>query len=363
MLKGEIINGYTILEDFVIAGGQSKISFAEKEGVEYFIKEFLQPKFPVEGSPGSAKRKEKKMQECLNFERHHQILKDKISSACSTGGNLVYTVDFFRAGTSYYKINEKIDVSSISINEISKLPENKKYLILITICHSLKILHSNNIVHGDLKPDNVLIKKTETGSFTSKLIDFDDSYFSKHPPSNTEIVADPTYYSPELGRFIIGDSSTKSDLLTVKSDIFSIGIVFCQYLTGNLPLFDTEKYEYAWEAVNNKQILDVRSIGLKGELADLLNTTFSFKINDRPSIQSLFDNLKKVKKGRRIDIFTDFEEEIIAPPKKNDETGDVSKTSKLKGSLLKVLEKDNPSKKTKSKLIGKLLKNLDKRNK
>ena len=55
--KGEIIKGYKILEDFVVAGGMSKISFAEKEGKEYFIKEFLSPKYPLPESPGSEKVK------------------------------------------------------------------------------------------------------------------------------------------------------------------------------------------------------------------------------------------------------------------------------------------------------------------
>lgn len=43
MLKGENIKGYRILEDFKVAGGMSKISFAEKDGKTYFIKEFLAP--------------------------------------------------------------------------------------------------------------------------------------------------------------------------------------------------------------------------------------------------------------------------------------------------------------------------------
>ena len=40
MLKGDVINGYTILQDFIIAGGMSKISFASKS--EFFT--FLYPK-------------------------------------------------------------------------------------------------------------------------------------------------------------------------------------------------------------------------------------------------------------------------------------------------------------------------------
>ena len=55
MRKGDNINGYEILEDFKVAGGMSKISFAQKGGKDYFIKEFLAPKFPLPDSPGSEK--------------------------------------------------------------------------------------------------------------------------------------------------------------------------------------------------------------------------------------------------------------------------------------------------------------------
>ncbi|NJK84070.1 MAG: serine/threonine protein kinase, partial [Saprospiraceae bacterium] len=49
MLQGDIIKGYRIVKDFSTAGGGlSKWSFAEREGKEYFIKEFLSPKYPTD---------------------------------------------------------------------------------------------------------------------------------------------------------------------------------------------------------------------------------------------------------------------------------------------------------------------------
>ena len=72
MLKGEVINGYTILKDFVVAGGMSKVSFAEKGGKEYFIKEFLTPKYPLPDSPGSEKMKAQSRIACEAFEKHHR---------------------------------------------------------------------------------------------------------------------------------------------------------------------------------------------------------------------------------------------------------------------------------------------------
>ena len=110
MKKGDVINGYKILEDFRTAGGMSKVSFAERDGKEYFIKEFLYPKYPTSASPGSERIKEQKRKACDAFEEHHKKINSLIKSKCSgLGGNLIYALDFFRDKYSYYKVNEKID--------------------------------------------------------------------------------------------------------------------------------------------------------------------------------------------------------------------------------------------------------------
>ena len=70
-------------------------------------------------------------------------------------------------------------------------------VLLKSVTHSLKILHDPRIVHGDLKPSNILVKRTELGC-TTKLIDFDSSYIAGKPPSAAEIVGTINDYSPEL---------------------------------------------------------------------------------------------------------------------------------------------------------------------
>ena len=294
MLEGNVINGYTILKDFEVAGGMSKVTFAKKGGKEYFIKEFLSPKYPLPDSPGSEKVKEQRRKACEVFEKHHKELNKKIATKVSLGGNLVFAVDFFRSGTCYYKVTEKIDTASLTCEEISRLPFEKILLIAKSVCHSIRILHDLNIVHGDLKPDNILIKKTPSG-YSGKLIDFDDSYFSGNPPTDREsLVGTPEYYSPEQAAYIMDeDEEISGSILTLKSDIFTLGIILCEYFTGKKTILE-DGYSSTWNCVENcKSFSFAKHIpsGLDALIRKMLNS----RPENRPTIREVFDILKNFK--------------------------------------------------------------------
>jgi len=360
MLKGEIINGYKILQDFTTAGGGlSKWSFAQKGDKVYFIKEFLSPKYPTEGSPGSISSKERKRKECERFEQHHKALMEQINEKCGVGGNLVFTLDFFRSGSTYYKVTEKIDVASLSTDEVYSLPLPNKILILKTIAHSLNILHKAGIVHGDLKPDNVLIKQTRTSFYTTKLIDFDNSYFASKPPEiQEEVVGDMVFYSPELARYV--QEKEKAENLTTKSDIFALGLLYCIYLQGDLPEFP-KKYVYACSAANEGKELKLVDVRLPNRLKKLINSMMSYTPEERPDAEEIFDFLKNLDLKKEEEL-TRLEKE---PRKsyvesywetKKDEEGEKKgglkisftkkeetkeeKSSKLKGKGLDILKKE-----------------------
>lgn len=294
MLKGEIINGYKILKDFVVAGGMSKVTFAEKGGKEYFIKEFLSPKYPLPDGPGSEKVKAQRRKACETFEKHHRELNKKIGTKVSLGGNLVFAIDFFRSGTCYYKVTEKIDTASLSCEEISRLPLDKILLIVKSVCHSIRILHDLNIVHGDLKPDNILIKKTSLG-FSGKLIDFDDSYFSGNPPTDREnLVGTPEYYSPEQAAYIMDeDEEIDGNTLTLKSDIFTLGIILCEYLTGKKPVLPSDCGS-TWVCVEKGKLYSYAK-SVPPEIKNLIDWMLRKNPNERPTINEVFELLKKTK--------------------------------------------------------------------
>lgn len=295
MLKGENIKGYKILEDFKVAGGMSKISFAEKDGKTYFIKEFLAPKYPTSDSPGSERIKEQKRKACDEFEKHHRDLNNAIGKCCAgTGGNLIYAIDFFRDGTSYYKVTEKIDISSFPCESISCLPLEKILLIAKSAVHSIRILHGLKIVHGDLKPDNLPIKEAARG-YVVKLIDFDDSYFEGNPPPDREnLVGTPEYYSPEQAAYIMDeDEEIEGATLTCKSDIFTLGIIFSEYFSGEKPILPPD-YKNTWTCVNNGGDISFKK-KLHPQIDGLIRKMLSLNPNDRPNINEVFNVLKNIK--------------------------------------------------------------------
>lgn len=340
MLKGEMIKGYLILQDFTTAGGGlSKWTFAAKNGKEYFFKEFLSPKYPTRNAPGSKESKAKKKEICEQFEKHHKNLMKKINDKCGMGGNLVYSVDFFRNESKYYKVTEKVDVASLRISEIASLPLKNRLLILKTIAHSLQVLHSAEVVHGDLKPDNILIKHTKTGNYTAKLIDFDNSFFSGQPPELSEdLVGDMVYYSPEMMLYIKQNKKISSADLTTKSDIFALGLLFSLYLTGDLPLFLSEKYPYACMAVVAGQKLQFNAVQLPEELLHLMQKMLQGEYTSRPDIHEVFETLRNLNLDK-------YEEDTFPPAKLKGTVQPVqntaSQTGNLKGKGLNILKKSD----------------------
>ena len=94
-----------------------------------------------------------------------------------------------------------IDVLHESTREVTARHPRKKAVLLKTLSLSLRLLHDIEVVHGDLKPGNVLIQKKQGNTFyTAKLIDFDDSYISGKPPERDSIPGDALSSTSEATR-------------------------------------------------------------------------------------------------------------------------------------------------------------------
>jgi len=300
--KGDVINGYTILRDFSVAGaGFSKWTFAEKDGREYFFKEFLSPTYPEADAPGSERIKARKRARCEAFESHHRRIMDATRPVSSLGGNLIVTLDFFRWGAKYYKVTEKVEIAEgPEAAEVAALGFDDQLVILKSVAHSLKVLHDLKIVHSDLKPTNILIKKTAL-AHTAKLIDFDSAYFTGEPPPPDQIVGTINYYSPELVSYIQDTEGTDPHRLGLASDVFTLGLIYTEYLTGQPPAYDRERHAYPSIAARQGEVLRMPAdrIGpeVPPEIVEVVDRMLLLDPAARPTIGEVHAALMKIRKG------------------------------------------------------------------
>ena len=282
----QVINEYELIRPFNNKNaGFSRWSFAKRRGKEYFIKEFISPIFPTDDGAISNKLRNDRIAECMHYEQDKKKLYDAIGKV--SDGNLIRTFEFFRYKSHYYITTEKVSGDVSSFEEISNRSLEDKIILCRSVAHSIMQLHKAGIVHSDIKQSNVLVKETKTGKLVGKIIDFDCSFFTNNPPADAdELGGDLVYLAPESCMFLCGEEVE----LDTKMDVFALGLLIHQYLTGDLPEFDHEEYDYIHEAV-----LDEAAITLSGKLdaklANMIAKMLHIDPEERITAQEVFDIL------------------------------------------------------------------------
>lgn len=284
----EVINGYELMTPFSNKGaGFSRWTLAARETREFFLKEFLNPVYPMDVTLGEKIRKQR-IDECKEFEKKKVRLYNKLNEL--SDGNIVRICEFFRCDSHYYISTERISPQNLSYKELQKYPMEERVLLCKIIAHAIMKLHEQRIVHADLKENNILLKLTQTKKITAKIIDFDCSFFEDDPPKYAdELGGDQVYLAPEACRFMYEEPVE----LTCKIDVFSAGLIFHQILTGILPWINTEEYDYACQSVLDSQPLGI-STELNPELKEMLRKMLTADPESRISMEEVYWRLEKV---------------------------------------------------------------------
>lgn len=156
-----------------------------------------------------------------NFKRESQ------AAAALTHPNIVSVYDVGKEGNIHFIVMELVEGKTLSqyIEEKGRLDYKEAINITRQVASALSLAHKNQIVHRDIKPHNILI--TNTG--VAKLADFGIAKAvsaSTIIGGNHKVMGSVHYFSPEQARGAYVDE---------RSDIYSLGIVLYEMLTGKVP--------------------------------------------------------------------------------------------------------------------------------
>jgi len=276
------INGYKLKAELHNANsGFSKWGFATKNGKEYFIKELINPVYPIDREAMSEEVFNKRRNFCHDYERRFSAYFSKINNA--SRGSLTRIIEFFRYESKYYLITEKIDGVSVSMPEIAALPEQDKFLLMKTVAMAFADLHRVGIVHFDVKPSNIIVKRTAGRRLTAKVIDFDSGFQLGDMLDSEELGGDLTYLAPETFLGIAGEEVA----VTEKADIFALGLIFHEYYCGALPYYDKSNYDYPYESSLDTGTLGIAKAMMPDNLYKLISSMLDPDPDKRPSAEEI----------------------------------------------------------------------------
>lgn len=166
------------------------------------------------------------------------------NAASMSHPNIVNIYDVGREGNIHYIVMELIEGRALSdyIREQGPMAYPKVIALSKQIASALAFAHKNHIIHRDVKPHNVMI----TPNGTAKITDFGiaKAVNAATIVDNTDgIVGSVHYFSPEQAR---------GGYVDEKSDIYSLGIVMYEMLTGQVPFDGDNPVNIALQHINSE---------------------------------------------------------------------------------------------------------------
>jgi serine/threonine-protein kinase len=184
--------------------------------------------------------------------------------------NIVTVHDVGQDGNTHYIVMEYVEGQNLKeiIRETSPIAVNHVLDLAIQICAGIGYAHRAGLVHADVKPQNILV----TNEGKVKVTDFGiaQALAMTQPQERQKVVwGSPHYFSPE---------QAQGEYPTPASDVYSIGIVLFEMLTGNLPFVGTDQQQLALSHIrdmppsisemNNKVPTDLERIVMKALAKD-----------------------------------------------------------------------------------------------
>jgi serine/threonine-protein kinase len=208
--------------------------------------------------------------------------------------NIVSVYDWGQIGNTYFMAMEYVEGRTLAdlIRRHGKIEARNAAGAAMSIAEALAYAHRNNVVHRDIKPANILIGSNGA----VKVVDFGiaralDAGHEEGLTQDGAVMGTATYFSPE---------QAKGEGLDLRSDLYSLGIVLYEMLSGEPPFSGDSALATAYKQVNeNPRPLAQLVPGLSIELNTIVAKCMTKNANRRyESAEKLRDDLRRYIDGK-----------------------------------------------------------------
>lgn len=235
-----------------------------------------------------------------NFKRESQ------AAAGLSHPNIVSVYDVGKEGNINYIVMELVDGRNLSDIIADEAPMDYKTVINLSkqVASALRLAHKNKIIHRDVKPHNIMV----TSDGVAKLADFgiakavNDATLS----TNSKVIGSVHYFSPEQAR---------GNYVDERSDIYSLGIVMYEMLTGKVPFDGDNPVSIALKHINEEivpphEYVDGIPPALERAILKATNKFQTNRFNSADELIEELDNIEFVTKVVGNSIFTEASNEV-----------------------------------------------------
>lgn len=273
------------------------------------------------------------------------------SEACSVAKlshpNIVRVYDVGQEDNVNYIVMEYIHGNTLkkAIKEKAPFDTTSTLNVAIQIASALLQAHQNQIIHRDIKPQNILI----LGNGLVKIADFGiAASLNESELTQTNSVMGSVYYLPP--------EQASGTLMTLKSDIYSLGIVMFELLTGRLPYKGENAVEIAMKHINDP-LPSVKSFNsqVPQSIENIIIKATAKNVKNR------YETAREMKEDLEKSLSPDGEKEEVIRHKYNENSNDssteVMKKMNSKGKMVNLensfmLDEDEHSSKANKILIS-----------
>ncbi|UCD05349.1 MAG: serine/threonine protein kinase [candidate division WOR-3 bacterium] len=170
----------------------------------------------------------KEMSKSSGSEYRKRFKNEALITATLEHPNIVSVYDYFSIGQTSYIVMQYVD--GLGLSELIESEAPLHPVVAAVICHemclAIEYAHKNNVIHRDIKPTNILITKDGKLKVTDFGVAKDET--ARDLTSVGTLIGTPCYMSPE---------QAMGKKLTPQTDIFSLGIVLYELVTGKKPFW------------------------------------------------------------------------------------------------------------------------------